>query len=127
MDVTFSLPCVLCGEPITVDEATVKLAANSEFPLRVQHDTCVKPKGAPRTFRVEVTVHEIIAVEGAGPVLMGKIGQTLTAEGFPTAVNGPITDWLNAQWPKFQESAPFADMSSGPPAPPPAPLALTAR
>lgn len=49
--------------------------------------------------------------------LMAGIGKTVAARNFPEAVNGELTGWLNDAWPRFQESAAFADLPTGGPVP----------
>lgn len=48
-----------------------------------------------------------------GLPFMAGIGHTVSARNFPEAVNGDLTSWLNTAWPRFQETAAFADLPPG--------------
>ena len=49
--------------------------------------------------------------------MLAGIGTTAEGTNLAEAVNGAFTVWLNVQWPKFQETAAFADLPPATPAP----------
>lgn len=95
-----------CGENITVPDDAVKEAQSMGRPIEVAHDVCpTDPKAPQRTFKVTVSVFEVVDDE---EVLLASVGGKETGGSF-TAALPAITKAANAQWEKVAEMSHVID------------------
>lgn len=140
------LGCSKCGQPVPVEqEMVLNAVALTGNPPPVAHSMCPGEE-APvngerpvlRRFAITVAVAEVWPdgdeaypalevteqdVKWKDPTLGGmplellmRMQHTVEATNFPTAMNGPLSGWLEDTWIKARDAAVLADLPAAPPA-----------